>query len=405
MPETSTQWTNPEILRWARVRLRMMPNDVAQEAHQLQSHLYAPVSASDLERWETGRGEPDLEHLETLSEIYRCPVGYFFLDRVPEQASLPYSFRGLAKEESALSADTHRSLLRFQELAEWTVDFMRRSNISWHSAIRPRIHSPTMGAFEEVARAERERFNWSSEVRRSLSGDRSKAFDWWRRAIENLGVFCFELKLEPSEVRGAALWLDSCPFILVNHRDSEAIAGRLFTLLHEYIHLISEDEHEALLCDFRGLPTGHNPEPFANRVAARMLLDLDELEERLRELDLRQLREAWSDRVLDAIRDPFPVSRDVVLIGLQELGLARTDSYEEKRQQWESRPPWGRARGGHRVTKKERKRRELGFSLSRVLASSRDRADLPWADISYFLDMKVKKAEEFLEWVAGEGSP
>mgnify|MGYP000625096433 CR=1 FL=1 len=76
---------NPNVLRWARERLRLSPEDVEKEAKRLRRRQFAPVSARNIRDWERGRGEPSLAQMETLAEVYVCPIGYFFLDRPPEE--------------------------------------------------------------------------------------------------------------------------------------------------------------------------------------------------------------------------------------------------------------------------------------------------------------------------------
>jgi len=152
MQTLKVRWANPSILKWARERLNLTPEQVEAEAHKLRRRYYAPVSAQELVEWEEGRGQPELEHLETLSEIYLCPVGYFFLDR-PPQEPLPLSFRGLAEEKAkCLSSTTHRTLRRFYELAQWTVDFIESLNIPWEVKIRPGEYAPDPSLLDRLVR-------------------------------------------------------------------------------------------------------------------------------------------------------------------------------------------------------------------------------------------------------------
>lgn len=397
MEAPRTRWVNPSVLKWARERFNLNPAQVAEESQKLSKRHYASLSADDLAAWEAGLYEPDLVHLETLSEIYQCPVGYFFLDSPPDE-SLPLSFRGLA-EEKDLSPNTLRTLRRFYELARWTADFLEGLDISWEGHIRPGEHPLDLSRVDSIVQEERNRFGWTDEVRSSLTSP-EEAFRWWRRAVEGKGVFCFEMKLDPNEVRGASLWIRGrYPFILVNHRDMEAASGRIFTLLHEYAHLITAEE--GIVCDFRGLKRGQTPEPFGNRFAARMLLPFGELQARLRELGEERYQENWSDRLLDEIRQPFMVSRDVIAVALQEMGLAPQDFYERKREQWGKRwgkgGPWLR-KGGARPTKKELKRREIGHSLTALLVQYSKHPRFPWLDVARVLDMKVEKVEDFIQW-------
>lgn len=393
--KTKTGWVNPEVLRWARERLRLKPEEVEAEARKLKRRYYEPLTAEQLRAWERGEGEPSMGQLETLAEIYVCPVGYFFLDAVP-MVSKPLSFRGLRDEKvENLSAQTLRSLERFFELADWTVNLIRKTGVSWVVRIQPGEVRPSVANAEELALSYRQRFGWTEEVQAELQSP-LEAFQWWRERLEGQGIFCFALPLDPQDIRGASLWYEGYPFMLVNHQDAEAAAGRLFTLLHEFAHLISA-RGEGIACDFRGARIGENPEPFANRFAARMLLLPDELRQRLRAIGQAHYREDWPDRLIDSLRKPFMVSRDVVAITLQEMGLAPQDFYERKRAGWESRRPWGR--GGKRPSQKEQTVQRVGYSLSRLLGQASEKAGFSWGEASTVVGMKVERTEEFLQWV------
>ena len=97
MKRASEFWVNPEILRWARERIGFTYSEVEEHSRKLGKY-YEPVTAEQLKRWEQGLEEPDLTHLETLAEIYVCPVGYFFLPEPPEE-QLPLSKRGLSSDK------------------------------------------------------------------------------------------------------------------------------------------------------------------------------------------------------------------------------------------------------------------------------------------------------------------
>jgi Zn-dependent peptidase ImmA (M78 family)/transcriptional regulator with XRE-family HTH domain len=387
------QWTNPDVLRWAREQLNLTPHRVAEESKKLARRHFAVVSEQEIAAWETGKAEPELAHLETLAEIYACPVGWFFLKSHPTER-LRMNFRGLAKPPKQLDSLSQRTLRRFMELAQWTVETLRKSEQPWQVGIRPGQVSPRTVNADELAAGYRQRFGWTVEQRRQFAGNAREAFHWWRRAIESQGVFCFEMPLDPKETRGAALWLEGYPFILVNHRDIEAAAGRIFTLLHEFAHLISAKK--GVVCDFHGAHRDHNPEPFANRFAARVLVTPEELGDRLRQLGEARHREDWPDGLLDKLRTPFCASRDVVTILLQELRLAPADLYDRKRRRWATRRPWGR--GGKRPTLNEQKLQEVGYSLANVLSKSVAQPAFSWVDASSILGMKVEKAEAFLKW-------
>lgn len=395
-----TYWVKPEVLRALREASGLQYEEVERQARKLERAHYTAVTRQELENWEQGLASPDLEHLETLSEIYSCPVGHFFLDK-PPSPTFPLSYRGLASDkESRLSPLTRQTLRRFLDLSEWIAALIDEYSISWEVRIRPTEALQP----EQLVAQERKRLGFSEQIREQWE-TAEDALAWWRQQIEAQGIFVFEMKLEPGEVRGASRWVASrFPFILINHQDAEAATGRLFTLLHEYAHLLTTQE--GITCDFRGHgQEGQSGESFANRFAAHMLLSPEQFRESLQQAGKHQFKENWSDAELDELRRPFFVSRDVIAIALQQMGLAPGEFYQKKREQWERRKPWGRAKTRRPLTKKERKAREMGVSAVRVLLALEQREALPLMDVASVLDMKVEKALEFLKWTRSEMPP
>src|SRR2546421_542555 len=89
-------WVKPESLSAARLRLGLTPEAVASQSKKLRSG-YSEIETADLASWEAGRSAPELDSLETLGKIYVCPVGWFFLDRLPREPKR-LDFRGVTDE-------------------------------------------------------------------------------------------------------------------------------------------------------------------------------------------------------------------------------------------------------------------------------------------------------------------
>lgn len=396
MLDSEYPWVNPETLRRLREGSRWTIPAAAKESKKLAKAHFVPVSAEQLQQWEAGQGAPDLEQLETLSELYRCPVGYFFLAE-PLLAEHRLSFRGLASgKEKDFGTATLASLRRFVELAEWFVAMIEEHAIDWAVQLpssRGPARDPTALAQDACQRL------GVPESRRNAWNSAEDAFNWWRRRIERQGVFCFELKLDPKDVRGASLWINNrYPFILVNRQDAEASTGRLFTLLHEFGHVLLERERQGIVCDFGGRDRSQRTETLVNRFASQVLLPAHELEQLLREQHKAEYREHWSDAELRRLATPFCVSRDVVAILLEQLHLAPTGFYMQRRVRWQAqyarRKPWGR---GRNPKKWQRKVRELGHAGLRVILRLHSNNTLPALDAAYLLDTKVEKLNQFME--------
>jgi len=402
----ATEWARPKVLQQSRERMGLTPEEVEEQARRLARSHYTPVTREQLQDWEAGRSLPDLEHLETLAEIYRCPVGHFFMPAPVSDAGTgeaqfgPLSFRGLAESKPrGFSPITRQSLAQFLELADWFAAAIEELNIPWEVRLRPLERRPASADIAQLAAREASKLGFSESVRQKWE-KAEDALQWWRRRIEDQGVFCFQLKLDPKDVRGAALWLDRrIPFILINHHDAEAATGRLFTLLHEYCHLLLPQGAPGIACDFRGTRRGAEGERLANRFAARVLAPLELVREYLETQGLKDFKESWSDAQLDRLRQPLFVSRDVLAISLEELNLAPRGFYRQKQSQWERRFAKRESRGwGRSVTKKERKARELGSSGFRLLAILEERRALPQLETAYLLDTKVERVAEYIQW-------
>jgi len=381
------KWANPEILNWARNRMGL--------SHERVESLVG-ISAERIVEWEHAKAAPTLSDLQSLAEVYDCPVGYFFLDSPPEEKQ-PLDFRGLTAEKvEALSYETHVHLNEFLSLTDYLASLVEDLKLPHEVQIDTvNIDEPV----ESLARREREKFGFTPELRERWV-TANDAFDFWRQAIEARGVFVISLKLKASEVRGASRW-DSphSPAILVNRVDMEAATGRSFTLLHEWAHLLIK--HPGLVCDFRGQAKGANIERFANKFAAEILVPRMEFETYLKQKDLFAKRSRWGDTTIDEIRRDFKVSRDVIAIMLEEIGLANRGFYRDKRASWDLRKPFFRGFTGSRRgrTKAVIRLSEIGRPVANLMSVAYENGAISKLDLAEILDMKVEQAERFVSWV------
>lgn len=381
------KWANPEILRWARTRMGLSPEQV---------ESFTGIAANRVKAWENAAESPTLSELQDLAEIYDCPVGYFFLDS-PPQPKQTLDFRGLTHEKiSGLSYETHLHLSKFLRLTDYLASLIQGLGLPRKVEVDAvDINEPV----ELTARRERDKFGFTPELRQQWSSA-DEAFSFWRRAIESKGVFVIALKLNAGEVRGASRWdAPEVPAILVNRADMEAATGRMFTLLHEWAHLLAKQT--GLVCDFRGQEKGANVERFANQLAAEILAPKKELEAYLKSKKLYQYRDRWGDNLLDSIRRDFKVSRDVIAISLEEMGLAPAGFYYNKRASWDLRKPFyvyptGTRRG---KTKFALRLLEIGYSTANLLSTAYQRGTISKLELADILGMKVEQAERFVSWL------
>lgn len=200
----------------------------------------------------------------------------------------------------------------------------------------------TLSEVEALADRWRATLSWEA-IRQAVGGDADKAFYQLRQHIEGMGIFCLMFPTDPSEIRGASIWLEGRPFILISSADREAATGRLFTLMHEFAHLLWGEESSA--CDFRESDaTPHSMEKLANRFAAHFLLPPARMEEYLKSQGIYRFKADWSNKKLDRLRKDLLVSRDVIAITLEKQNLAPAGFYERRRSEWNAKKSFARGR-------------------------------------------------------------
>ncbi len=390
MQETTiNKWINSSSLKWARERMGLKPNEV----EDLSKHLDIQIKASSILSWENNQGEPQLNELEILADIYACPVGYFTQDSYLIE-EMPLNYRGLA--ESKIESLSYQSRLQLRRFVEFTQYLEMLTEQLEHPKLYINKYS-TDDPVETIANTERDKLGISLADRFDMNTSQT-LFYTCRRKLGDLGIYVLSLKLNPKEVRGASIWKSKGPpSILVNDADVEAAAGRIFTLLHEYAHLLFRET--GIVCDFRG--RDEKTEIYCNKFAAEMLVPKNAFMQYLESEKLLGSRKWWSDYILDKIRKPFLASRDVIAILLEEIDLAPKGFYLEKAKIWDSYKAWygkGKLKTGHRRTKFELMRNKLGDAFTSTIISGHDRGIVSSYDLAELLDTRIEKVDEFLKW-------
>ena len=307
----------PEMLRWARESAGLTVDEVAERVQ---------VAADRIISWESGAEYPALGHARLLARLYAQPFAAFFLPTPPEVFRPPVTdFRHLPDSEaaafsSALVLEVRGALEKrstvlelLGELGDGPPDLQVRTNIEADP--------------EEVG----------DSVRRILGIDANRQYEWrstsrgfrqWREAVERVGTLVFQANKVPLEdMRAFSLAVYPLPAIVVNRRDSNA--GRTFSLLHEFAHLLLRVSG---VCEPMAVRPGSRHqvvERFCNSVAGAALVPLPLL------LDQSAVKEndalVWDDSVLRQLSATFKVSEEVVLRRLLTAGRTTQGFYEFKR--------------------------------------------------------------------------
>ncbi|HEY1980146.1 MAG TPA: ImmA/IrrE family metallo-endopeptidase [Xanthobacteraceae bacterium] len=379
----------PALLRWARNRAKVKLEDAAKAAH---------VSPDRLDAWERDDREdaPTLGQLRQLATKYHFPLAVFYLPEPPQDFAPLRDFRRLRDAaEEPLSANLAFHIRSAYDRRELALELFQEMNST------PRRFPLTASLRddpEEVGRAIRQFLEVDSESQKRAARQ-GRAFDYWRRRLEEKDVLVFvvsgpHFSVDLQEMRGFAIAMPDLPVIVVNGKD-ESQGGKAFTLLHELCHvLLGESAISNETGDYPTLaPTDRLIERFCDAVAAATLMPRDLLMS-FAEVARPGIRE-WDDDQLRRIGGALGASRQALLLRFVTLKRASWDHYQEWAERFEAEY---RQRAEDRAKEKKSvriKRHTMvmswnGRGFTRLVLRSYYDQRITLNDVSSYLGAKVK---------------
>ena len=311
----------PTVLTWARESLARDIRDVAKRLE---------LSEDTVAKWESGEKSPTLSQLERLSNIYKRPLAAFFLPEPPQEPPPPRDFRALPSDRrKPFSPKTRLAIRRATRLqsvaAELTVGLS-------HEATPKVLNARLSDQPEAVAGKVREQLDISIQTQFRWK-DEDEALTEWRKALEGLGIMVLQITMPlDDDVRAFSIPHAKFPAIVLNLRD--AVNGRIFSLFHEYTHLMLDDGG---VCDMRDEDADNHDakavEVFCNHVAGATLVPKSPLFAH-RLVEDKNASTRWPGDTLKQIAEDFKVSSEVILRRLVICGLAAEELYKRKREDW-----------------------------------------------------------------------
>jgi Zn-dependent peptidase ImmA (M78 family) len=160
-----------------------------------------------------------------------------------------------------------------------------------------------------------------------------RAFDFWRRRVEENGILVFVVSgphysVELDEMRGFAIARDVLPVIVINGKDYSQ-GGKCYTLIHELIHILLGESAISNGTDFNSNSEEQKTERFCDAVAAAVLMPRGIM------LSFAEVRPTgarkWNDDELRTIGRRLGVSREALLLRLVSLNRATWEFYNTQR--------------------------------------------------------------------------
>ena len=322
-------------MRWARESIGLTVDEVAERLAK---------QPADIQSWETGTDAPTYVQLERLAyELYKRPIALFFLPEPPEEHRPQSEFRTLpAFDLKNLESDTflhirkaHAYQIALAELFDGKNPAERKI---WQVCPLTLSDSP-----EQVAVAIRQELNVTVADQMKW-GDDSDALSFWRRAVEQRGVFVFKNAFKQKEISGFCLTDNEFPLIYLNNSTTKT--RQIFSLLHELSHLLFNlnglSKFDRSYID--RLPHQERRiEIFCNAVASEVLMPSADFNKQMAELpaDLNLA----PDLVFARLAKRYGVSREAALRRLLDLGRVDQEFYETKAEEWTGQIKKGKSGG------------------------------------------------------------
>ncbi len=268
MTVMSEAFISSEVLRWARERVKLPPDSLAEKLH---------VKLDKLLLWEKGEKHPTFLQAQKLAKVLHIPFGYLFLPHPPEE-SLPIpDLRTVGDHQTHEISPDLRDLLNDVLLKQdWYRDYL----IEQSAEPLPFVHrfgleTPTGDIAADITRI----LDLTPEHR----GEARNGEEFLRLLMdkaENIGVMVMRSGivgsnthrvLDVHEFRGFAIVDDYAPVVFLNGKDARA--AQIFTLVHELAHLwLGVSGISDLSLDIESRHIHVKTERVCNMVAAEVLV-------------------------------------------------------------------------------------------------------------------------------------
>lgn len=379
----------PSVMIWARESIGLSREEAAKRLKMDE------VTLGYLE-W--GAYDPTFAQVERMAKVYQRPLVAFFLSEPPDDRDGMPDFRLLpGNRKRAWSPEMHVAYRRVRDqrdaalaIAEATGEPPQLLELSLQI-------SDDAEAIAEMIR----RWLKAPPPDNFAALTQGRALSLWSRIIEQRAILVTQVEGVPvDEMRGFSLAARPFPIIAVNSSDS--LRGRTFTLLHELIHVLLQED---ALCDLGQRRVLKGPkaqvERFCDEVAAAVLMPRDDV-------TTHQLVEGvttprtWSDQELKVLATSFAVSEEAMLLRLVTLNKASMDFYMRKHRQFmaiyeerRQRRMQKKASGG--PTYYQRKLRNYGQRFVRTAINAYEQQYIDGTDLAHYLDIKLNHLPALVE--------
>ncbi len=385
MARTPDALIRPELLVWARESAGFSLDAAAAKLR---------VSEDRLRSWEMGEARPTIAQLRMAAKVYKRPLAIFYLPEPPLDFQPLRDYRRVPDAElgqlsPGLLAVIRRAhavreaALELRELADEPVDPAPKLD---EGTTDPERYGAAARALLGVSLAQQA--GWR---------DPRRALNAWLDAVSGLDVLVLQAQSTPvQEMRGFSISTDRLPVVVLNGGDFPR--GRIFTLLHEFAHVLL---HADGVCDVLPRRQARGPadevEIFCNQVAAAALMPLDAFRAEPT-LQNSPADGRWSEGIIRDLSEKYSVSQEAIVRRLYSVDLADWDFLQDKEAEYRAAYQAFREEQKRKRDEDERsggpsyyrmKVRDLGRGFIESALDAYYRHAITGSDLSEYLEIKL----------------
>jgi Zn-dependent peptidase ImmA (M78 family)/DNA-binding XRE family transcriptional regulator len=298
-----------DVLKWARETRGLTVSEAA---------LSLGIPDQALADIEAGKQLPTSAIFDKMITVYKQTESILLLERHPSIAPLPNDYRTVGGRRPKLSPDTRLAIRTAQELQSYLSELVEDD-----PELIDRVKLPTASVNDDPEK--------TAATVRALLGvplgvqltwkPGNESFNNWREHLQKKGLLILLKKMPWKDCRGFSLWDGSLlPAIVVNSEDVPA--ARIFTLFHECAHLILRNTGICTLSAINAI------EQWCNRFSGAFLLPATNFTEHIKTYPMAGPNYDWPMGQLARLASYYRVSRSVMALRLQHLGLAVSTYYD-----------------------------------------------------------------------------
>lgn len=204
------------------------------------------IRFKNIERWLNQEDFPTFRQLEKLANFLKVPLGYMFLDTPPKSDIIESEYRTIGNKKPYISKNLKDTIYDMSRKQDWISEY--RKDNGWDRIILDNYNELNVDDTIGIVKKAKTFLNleefWYKDCR-----DSRIAYNFLREKLELKGIIVMQngivgsnthRKLDIDEFRGFMLYDEYAPLIFINANDS--LDGRIFTLVHEFIHILSRED-------------------------------------------------------------------------------------------------------------------------------------------------------------------